>query len=165
MRYLIGMLAVTAFVAVACATNVPRWVGTDVHQVDGYWIGTESTCAAGDEICAAVVEDAGLSYQALHPEAVIVHSSMAEVPLEFHPAEGASFGARAFVGIETRTFSVLDLADGSRHVVPQMCHIAALGDGPTQVFGCGADPESPSPGMDWNDMDPWRVGREPTSPP
>ena len=151
--------------AVAGCSGGTGWIGNGVHAVDGYWIGTESPCPSGDDVCNAVIEDAKNALTSSTPNAVVARGAQAGIPLQFKLADGSIIQARIGVGILTRTFSVLYLADGSPHVVPQMCEIASQGNGPVQVFHCDAQPADPFPGMNWNGMDPWRVGREPTEQP
>jgi len=60
MRSVTALIVLAVIVAdAACSTASPLWAGNDVHQVDGHRVGIESACAAGDDICTAVVADAG----------------------------------------------------------------------------------------------------------
>jgi hypothetical protein len=164
-RRIVAFIAALLAVTGCAATPSSGWVGDGVHAVDGYWIGTESPCATGDAPCNEVLQDAKQALSVSSPNAIVVRAVQAAVPNQFKLATGATIEARIGVGILVRTFSVLYLADGSPHVVPQMCEIASQGNGPVQVFHCDAQPANPFPGMNWNGMDPWRVGREPTVQP
>ena len=160
MRFVLAAFA-AAFVVTGCAGQ--RWTDAGAHQVDGWWIGTESACLVGDLVCNPVIDAAKAGFQTDHPGAVVIGAVTAKVPGEYHPAIGRGSYVGEQVGVRTRTFAVLDLADGSRHVVAQICDIHAVGAGtdssPTQTYECAVV----SGGV--NSMDMWRVGYEPTAEP
>jgi hypothetical protein len=54
---------------------------------------------------------------------------MADIPDDFTAPDGRRIESSTHWGISTRTLVVLDLLDGSRRVVGQVCYIAHTGHG------------------------------------
>ena len=92
-----------ALVVSACVgATVGSWQGTDVHLVDGNWIGTEHECGdeAADLVCRTIVE---MATAALPPE---VRESATKVvvtdlPSTFVTVFGETRPGQLVVGIET----------------------------------------------------------------
>lgn len=118
------MWLVLAWIAAACAT-----ASGGIHAVDGYWIGAEHECDPAAESrawavpCTAIVAAAQRNFQATHPGAVVLRAVLTDVPTDFTTPDGRRIQGGTAAGILTRTVVVLDLADGSRRVIGQMCHI------------------------------------------
>jgi hypothetical protein len=133
------------------------WQGTDVHLVDGTWIGTETVCGDGDDAieCRAVVERA---MAALAPEVrpSVVRAALAALPTTFVTASGETRTARLSAGISTREAVVIDLAEGTRRVIGYWCYLPSTGDGDLVV-------ESVTCEMNPSAIEYWRDGNAPPS--
>jgi hypothetical protein len=126
-RLLVAMLF---GVVASCGPTAPGWQGTDVHLVDGTWIGTESVCGNGegdpDLECRTVVE---LALQEIPPDlrARATRVTVAALPTEYVSPTGEVRTARLSAGILRRKAVVLDLMDGTRRVIGLWCHLPYSG--------------------------------------
>jgi hypothetical protein len=104
--------------------------------VGGYWVGAESTCAVPAEACAPVRDAALRLARQLQPDREIARAVAAEVP----PGRvDTTEGEQRFdgqVGLHTLTFTILDLVDGRRWVIPQACYIAWTSGGVLAPVAC-----------------------------
>jgi hypothetical protein len=122
----LGLLPIVAMIA-ACgvgsgAPGAPGWQGSEVHLVDGTWIGTEVACGADDLECRTVID---LTMKALQPDvrARVTRAALATLPTEYLTATGEIRTAHISAGIATRKAVVLDLAGGTRRVIGLWCHL------------------------------------------
>jgi hypothetical protein len=116
----------------ACTTgpSAAGWRGSNVHLVDGTWIGTETACGDGDDAieCRTVVEQA---VTALAPDirSKVTRAVLADLPTTYVTAAGETRTARLAAGIATRKAVVIELDDGTRRVIGLWCHLPYSGNG------------------------------------
>jgi hypothetical protein len=153
MRALLAFLLLVA----ACSSppSVVGWSGSDVHLVDGRWIGTETPCAAGKEglECRVVVEYA----LATVPRNTVKKAALAALPTTFVMATGETRMGHLGGGIDTGRAVVLDLADGTRRVLGFVCYLPYPGDGSGLAISMVT--------CTWNALEDWRDGNVPPSYP
>ena len=108
---------------------MPGWLGTDAHLVDGTWIGTERSCAEGDDglECRTVVEAGLRALPTVRTD--IAAATLADLPSEFRTPNGEIRQARVSRTLDTYQALVLDLADGTREVEGFLCYLAHGQDG------------------------------------
>jgi hypothetical protein len=144
----------------ACTTgpSAAGWRGSNVHLVDGTWIGTETACGDGDHAieCRTVVEQA---VTALAPDirSKVTRAVLADLPTTYVTAAGETRTACLAAGIATRKAVVIELDDGTRRVIGLWCHLPYSGNGGglmVRDVDCGID-----------SLDYWRDGNAPPSYP
>ena len=148
---------ITILVACQAGSVAAGWRGTDVHLVDGTWIGTETACGnSDDQLECRVVVDAGL--QALPPDvrSQVTRAVLTALPTAYVTASGEARTARLTAGIQTRKAIAVDLTDGTRRVVGLWCYLpyASPGDLLVGDVNCAIVP-----------LDYWRDGNAPPSYP
>jgi hypothetical protein len=114
MRWILVLLAL---VTVACAPTGPRWVGENIHVVDGYWVDTETLCLPVD--CATELKEAVRALPAADAEQV-VGAALAGYPNGYVDSSGNTI-LMTTGGLWQPIIVVLDLADGRRRVVTLLC--------------------------------------------
>lgn len=140
-----------ALATVACAPTGPRWVGENIHAVDGYWVDTETPCLPGDGTdCMVAVLAASRSIPAADAQQVVA-AWIAQYPTSYVDSSGNTI-LTATGGMFQPTIVILDMADGRRRVVTQLCRGAV-------TTGGGAVVERPTcmPG----ELQNLRVDRQP----
>lgn len=142
-----------ALLLAACSTppSVVGWVGSDVHLVDGTWIGTETPCAPGKDglECRVVVEYALAAVK----DSKVTKAALAALPSTFVLASGETRMGHIGGGIDTGRAVVLDFADGSRRVLGFVCYLPYAGDGGGLVVSMVTCTS--------NALDYWRDGNAP----
>jgi hypothetical protein len=157
MRFLIPLVLLLA----ACNPAPPAvtgWLGSDVHLVDGRWIGTESPCATGTDglECRTIVDRALTLLPDLRTRTT--RAVLATLPTIYVTATGERRSARLGVGIMERRVVVADLTDGRRLVIGLLCHVTSQGN---ESGGATRDVD-----LCWIDaLDDWRDGNAPASLP
>jgi hypothetical protein len=153
MRALIPLMLLLA----ACSTppSVVGWLGSDVHLVDGVWIGTETPCAAGKDglECRVVVEYALATVRG----SKVTKAALAALPSTFVLASGETRMGHLGGGIDTGRAVVLDFADGTRRVLGFVCYLPYAGDGSGLALSMVT--------CTWNPLNDWRDGNVPPSYP
>ena len=164
MRTPLAILLATVHIVSGCASGPAGWLDADVHVVDGYWVGAESECQLDDRVCEIIIGEAVRTLEAAIPVVVVADTSIAAVPGAYRMATGETAATEAAAGILTRTFVMLDLVDGSRHVVPLVCYRPTDGEGRPAYFPAnGPGPLIvPAECSSRDDIfETWRVGSEP----
>jgi hypothetical protein len=156
MRFLAALIVLLS----ACAparSAVLGWQGTDIHLVDGRWIGSETPCAAGKEglECRTIVDQA-LANVTPKVRGNATGGVLAALPTTLVVAGGETRTARLGAGIETRRAVVVRFPDGTRLVVGLWCYLPYTSDGrfAVEMARCTLDP-----------LDDWRDGNAPASYP
>ncbi|MEO8570712.1 MAG: hypothetical protein ABI553_03345 [Chloroflexota bacterium] len=129
------------------------WHGTDVHLVDGTWIGTETACGQGDDAleCRTIVERTMAALPS-DVRANVTKAVLADLPTTLVNFLGETHTAHLAVGIETRKAVVIDLVDGTRRVIGLWCMLPSSSDGTflAAEATCRISP-----------LDYWRDGNDP----
>jgi hypothetical protein len=152
MRFLAALIVLLS----ACAPTPPAvvgWQGTDIHLVDGRWIGTETPCAAGkDGLECRTVVDQGLANLTPEVRANATGAVLAALPTTLVMASGETRTARLGFGIETRRAVVVRFPDGTRRVIGLSCLLPYTSDArfAVEMAHCTLDP-----------LDDWRDGNAP----
>jgi hypothetical protein len=127
------IFAALVLLIAACSTPpvVAGWRGTDVHLVDGTWISSETSCddRGGTALeCRTVIDRA---MKALPPDvrSGVTTAVLADLPTVYVTADGETRTARLNLGITTRKAVVINLADGTRHVIGLQCYLPYAGNG------------------------------------
>jgi hypothetical protein len=148
MRLVLRAMVISSLVALsaivgACASESAGWAGDDVHSVDGYWLQREAACADLD--CDGMVRAALIAVE--DPAgSTVTKAATAQWPRAYRDGHGGTVLMGGSGGVQMSWSAVvLDLADGSRRVVPVRCD---TGHAPTV---CVQDLEIDAP----------RVGHEP----
>ena len=152
MRWIRSALLV-ALTLLLAGCGASGWHGTDVHLVDGTWIGTETACGQGDDAfeCRTIVERT-MAALTSDVRANVTKAVVADLPTTFVNFLGETHTAHLGVGIETREAVVIDLVDGTRRVIGLWCLL------PTSAAGSFLAAEATcriSP------LDYWRDGNDP----
>jgi hypothetical protein len=114
MRWILALLALGV---VACAPTGPRWVGENIHVVDGYWVDTERPCLPID--CAVALEEALRALPAADRQ-LVIGAALGGFPSGYVDASGQTI-LMTTAGLSQPRIVILDLADGRRRVVPLVC--------------------------------------------
>jgi hypothetical protein len=116
-----GILVLLVFAAAACGLIGPRWVGDNIHVVDGYWVGRETPCpAVGAADCATEVE-AALRTLAPADRDLVVGAAMGGFPDGYVDRSGTTIPVKFGGGLSSQGIVLLDLADGRRLAVTVVC--------------------------------------------
>ena len=120
MRWILFAVAWIALAGVSDAPPIRGWAGTDLHFVDGYWLGAERPCApVGETDCTEALPEATRGLLPAEAE-LVTGASVADHPMYFiDPAGNPSMQINA--GLSSPWILVFDLADGRRKVVTVMC--------------------------------------------
>ena len=150
---LVGLLALGLAIA-GCSVGA-HWVGDGVEAVDGFWVMQERPCA--DPGCVAA-KDAALVAIGDPDGKTVTAFSQADWTEAYDTGIGGGVILRTTSGPVGITFFVLllELNDGTRHVVPIACTQQAGVAPPAMWDHCGPDP-----------IDHWYngVGHEPWTQP
>jgi hypothetical protein len=145
------LAVVVLLAAAACGSPVPPgWQGSDVHAVDGIWLGAETPCTTGPKtVCGALVREATRRLT-LDDRTHLTGAAVAQLPTLYQLSNGGLQSFHEFIGVEKIVAVVLDIG-ASRRVVGLMCSM------PNVLNSDGAC--NPLDGV----LDLWRVGApEPT---
>ena len=110
-------ILVIAIAVAACGPTGPRWVGEDIHAVDGYWVDTERPCLPVD--CATELREAVRALPAADAEQ-IVGAALAGYPNGYVDSSCKTI-LMTTGGLWQPHIIVFDLADGRRRVVMLAC--------------------------------------------
>jgi hypothetical protein len=115
------ILVLVAIAVAACGPTGARWVGENIHVVDGYWVDIETPCLPGapGSDCKVEVEEAIKSLPAADREQV-VGAALAGYPGSYIDASGQTI-LMTTGGLHQPHIVVLDLVDGRRRVVTLLC--------------------------------------------
>jgi hypothetical protein len=133
----VALAALVLFVA-ACSPGA-HWVGDGVQAVDGFWVQQERTCA--DPGCVAA-KDAALVVIGDPDGLTVTAVSQADWTEAYDTGIGGGVILRTTSGAVGITFFVLllELDDGTRHVVPIACTQQSGVAPPAMWDHCGPDP-------------------------
>jgi hypothetical protein len=146
------ILVLLAFAAAACGPTGPRWVGDNIHVVDGYWVDTETPCLAGGAADCAVEVEAALRTLPPADRELVVGAALGGFPSGYVDGSGTTIPVRMGGGLSSQSIVLLDLADGRRLAITLVC------DGPI-LTGEGKLVEEKTCGA--HDLEYLRVDREP----
>jgi hypothetical protein len=131
--WLVVLLLVIAGCTPSTTANPDGWRDDGVQAIDGYWVIPGEPCdAVADRYCRMQVEAAVAALHAREPGAPIVQVATAGYPRLREP-DTVTF---AFAGLQTPRFLVVDLADGTRRVVPLMCGVIHQPADRQPIEGC-----------------------------
>jgi hypothetical protein len=113
-------ILVLAFAVAACGQTGPRWLGENIHAVDGYWVGTETLCPAGAAADCAVEVQTAIRTLPAPDRQLVVRAALGGFPSGYVDASGKTI-LMTFAGLSQPRIVVLDLADGRRRAIPVVC--------------------------------------------
>lgn len=131
--WLVALLLAAAACSPTATANPDGWWDEGVEAIDGYWVIPGDRCdPVTDARCRMAVDTAIAALHAREPGAPVVAVTTARYPAQREP-ERATF---VYAGLQTPRFMILDLADGTRRVVPLMCGVMHHDPPGEPIEGC-----------------------------
>jgi hypothetical protein len=135
----IAALFAALLLLAGCAASEPRWVGDNLHEVDGYLVERDVPCPSEEFFDCAVEVAAARALLEPNESAQVVGFAMVSGPTRSIDPSGRIVLSTVSGGLTTQTAVAIEFADGRRRVITLQCGPgldAAPGSGNEYGYRC-----------------------------